>query len=315
MRCTYSLGRRTCRSEVSLKDEKAIRKFLCYEYEKNATEMCTKAVTAEWNHLVDIKDPQKALISINATIESAKLDKDYWKHFFKDIDVNSLECSSLQRQIKLLSILGVAALGDKKLKELTGVIDAMTQIYGTARVCPYQKPHCDLKTEGLQLDPDLERIMATSRDYDELLYIWLSWREATGAKIKRLYEFYVVLSNDAATANNFTDMGQMWRNEYEYPAMESDLDRLWKEVSPLYEELHRYVLNRLRHVYGKDMPQDDDDLIPAHVLGNMWGQTWTNVRSLVRPYPRADDIDVTEALKKHKYTPHKMFEVANEKTT
>lgn len=44
--------------------------------------------------------------------------------------------------------------------------------------------------------------MAKSTDYDELVYVWKSWRDATGAKVKDLYQTYVTLSNEAAKANS-----------------------------------------------------------------------------------------------------------------
>lgn len=43
--------------------------------------------------------------------------------------------------------------------------------------------------------------MEKSDDYDELLYVWLAWRNATGVKIKEDYKDYVTLSNEAAKAN------------------------------------------------------------------------------------------------------------------
>lgn len=39
-------------------------------------------------------------------------------------------------------------------------------------------------------------------DYDELLYTWIAWHDATGVKIRKPFEFYVVLANEAAIANS-----------------------------------------------------------------------------------------------------------------
>lgn len=49
---------------------------------------------------------------------------------------------------------------------------------------------------------DIESVMAKSTDYDELVYVWKSWRDATGAKMKDLYQTYVTLANEAAKANS-----------------------------------------------------------------------------------------------------------------
>lgn len=43
--------------------------------------------------------------------------------------------------------------------------------------------------------------MSSSKDYDELEYIWSSWRNASGAKMREDYKIYVDLSNEAARLN------------------------------------------------------------------------------------------------------------------
>ena len=67
----------------------------------------------------------------------------------------------------------------------------------------------------------------------------------------------------------------MWRSNYDMPADDfaKELDRLWGQVKPLYDDLHCYVRSELGEKYGEDkVPQDKP--IPAHLLGNMWAQSW-----------------------------------------
>ena len=52
--------------------------------------------------------------------------------------------------------------------------------------------------------------------------------------------------------------------------------------------------------------------IPAHLLGNMWAQSWSNLADLLRPYPNKPDIDVTEEMVRQNWTPKIMFEKADE---
>jgi peptidyl-dipeptidase A len=47
----------------------------------------------------------------------------------------------------------------------------------------------------------MEAVISTSRDYDELEYIWQSWRDVSGAKMREDYKKYVELSNLAARKN------------------------------------------------------------------------------------------------------------------
>ena len=43
--------------------------------------------------------------------------------------------------------------------------------------------------------------MASSRNYDELYWVWDGWRDAVGAPARDDYERYVELKNKAALAN------------------------------------------------------------------------------------------------------------------
>ncbi|KAI5630994.1 angiotensin-converting enzyme domain-containing protein [Phthorimaea operculella] len=55
--------------------------------------------------------------------------------------------------------------------------------------------YCDM-----QLDPEISRILAHSRIESELLYVWRSFREQTGPKLKNRFMRYVQLANQAAVA-------------------------------------------------------------------------------------------------------------------
>ena len=43
----------------------------------------------------------------------------------------------------------------------------------------------------------MTRLFAKSRDYDVLLKAWIGWRDASGGKMKDLFEEFVGLSNEA----------------------------------------------------------------------------------------------------------------------
>ena len=40
-----------------------------------------------------------------------------------------------------------------------------------------------------------------------------------------------------------------------------------------------------------------DDVIPVHLLGNLWAQTWEHTYRHVVPYPQESPIDATPFLK------------------
>ena len=61
----------------------------------------------------------------------------------------------------------------------------------------------------------------------------------------------------------------MWRESYEDEKFVENVDKMWSQVEPLYNELHTYVRRKLQKMYSKDMDKNED-MIPAHLLGNMW---------------------------------------------
>ncbi|MGH9364332.1 MAG: M2 family metallopeptidase, partial [Thermoanaerobaculia bacterium] len=100
--------------------------------------------------------------------------------------------------------------------------------------------------------------------------------------------------------------GAMWRSKYDMPpdAFAREVDRLWEQLKPLYVSLHAYVRWKLREKYGDAVPAAGP--IPAHLLGNMWAQTWDNVYPLVGPKDADPGFDLTEILKARKTEPLQM---------
>jgi len=152
--------------------------------------------------------------------------------------------------------------------------------------------------------------MATSRDYDELLEMWQGWRTIS-PDMKPLYIRQAELGNEGAQGLGYADLGAMWRSNYDMPADEfaKELDRLWGQVKPLYDDLHCYVRTELGKTYGEDkVPQDQP--IPAHLLGNMWAQSWGNIYDLVAPEDADPGYDVTQQLAANHYDEIKMVKGA-----
>lgn len=57
------------------------------------------------------------------------------------------------------------------------------------------------KYRWLLLFSDLQRILTKSRDYDELVHVWKSYRDAAGKPIAEKYLRFVELGNEAARIN------------------------------------------------------------------------------------------------------------------
>src|SRR5262245_13043335 len=90
----------------------------------------------------------------------------------------------------------------------------------------------------------------------------------------------------------------MWRAKYDMPPDDftKELDRLWDQVRPLYLKLHAYVRMKLHAKYGDQVPATGP--MPAHLLGNIWAQDWTNVYALVAPANADAGFSLTDILKK-----------------
>lgn len=126
----------------------------------------------------------------------------------------------------------------------------MTKIYNSAKVCPHDSQECDKSLNGLSLDSDIIHILAHSRDYDHLTYLWQAWH--TNSKPMRgPYKNYVNLMNKAAKLNELTDASEMWQLRYEHTNFANHVDQLWEQVEPLYDELHTYMKYKLKDIYGK----------------------------------------------------------------
>ena len=89
--------------------------------------------------------------------------------------------------------------------------------------------------------------------------------------------------NLAAKENGWADYGDYSRRAtYETDRVEEMFDTVWEDLKELYFELHAYVRYKLKDTYG-DLVKDDE-LIPAHLLGEAHALTWLSVLEKVKPY-------------------------------
>lgn len=212
---------------------------------------------------------------------------------------------STARALKLLKFgtEAPAPADEAKQRELAEVKTDMEGMYGAGKYCPDDGRDCI----GLQ---QLSDAMAESRDYDELLDAWTGWRTIS-PPMRDKYRRFAELANEGAQELGFQDLGELWKSAYDMsPAeFEGESLRLWEQVKPLYDELHCHVRATLSQHYGEDkVPLDQP--IPAHLLGNMWAQTWDFIYDLLEPYPDVADFDVDSALVEQGYMPEQMVRSA-----
>lgn len=189
-----------------------------------------------------------------------------------------------------------------KRAELATIATDMEGMYGSAKHCP-EGGECLSET-------DIIRLMEQSRDYHELLDAWRGWHD-TARPLRPMYQRFAELASEGAREIGFSDLGELWRSGYDMPpeAFEAEIERLWTQVEPLYEQLHCHVREKLADHYGEQLVPRDGP-IPAHLLGNIWAQEWGNIYELIEPAPGVAQFDVSEALRSQEWDEVKMTRTA-----
>jgi len=223
---------------------------------------------------------------------------------FDKVQVSRVE----RRQLYLLknSLTMSAPAVPKEAEELTRLVASMEGVYGSGKYCPQaatKQASGAAPPEKDCLDIEkLSEILSTGRDPKQLQDAWAGWH-TIAVPMKKDYARFVELSNKGARVLGFKDTGAMWRGKYDMPADEfaKELDRLWEQLRPLYLSLHTYTRSKLREKYGDAVPESGP--IPAHLLGNLWQQDWSNIYDVVAPAGATRGFSLTESLKSRKIDP------------
>nr|5AMC_A Chain A, ANGIOTENSIN-CONVERTING ENZYME [Homo sapiens] len=287
--------------------EDAGAQLFAQSYQSSAEQVLFQSVAASWAHDTNItaenarRQEEAALLSqefAEAWGQKAKeLYEPIWQQFTDP---------QLRRIIGAVRTLGSANLPLAKRQQYNALLSQMSRIYSTAKVCLPQKT-----ATCWSLDPDLTNILASSRSYAMLLFAWEGWHNAAGIPLKPLYEDFTALSNEAYKQDGFTDTGAYWRSWYNSPTFEDDLEHLYQQLEPLYLNLHAFVRRALHRRYG-DRYINLRGPIPAHLLGDMWAQSWENIYDMVVPFPDKPNLDVTSTMLQQGWQATHMFRVAEE---
>ncbi|RCU50515.1 peptidase M2 family protein [Corallincola holothuriorum] len=256
---------------------------------------------AEWIYQNFITEDTASLAAdANSRYTAAQVRLAHEAAKFDGIDL----AASTRRKLDILkfSIVLPAPADADKNAELAKLAADLNGMYGKGKYC--------LSADNCLTLPEMSNIMASSRDADELLALWQGWRDVS-PPMKPLYERQVSLANEGAKALGFNDLGTMWRSNYDMSPTDFsvEMDRLWGQVKPLYEALHCHVRAKLGETYGTDLVSPDQP-IPAHLLGNMWAQTWGNIYNIAAPEDADPGFDLTTQLAVHGYDELKMVEGA-----
>ena len=212
-----------------------------------------------------------------------------------------------QRMLNILksSFVMPPPLDEELASELSEITTSLEAMYGSGEYCFDGEECYDLEA--------FESIIDNSRDPKELLRAWEGWHEI-GKPMKPMYMRMVDICNQGSVELGFEGLSDVWFSKYDMPAEDflDDTDRVWSEVKPLYDALHCHVRAKLNEHYGDEVISKTGPL-PVHMLGNMWGQSWSNIYDLVyEEKPDSKYIDVTKIINEKSLSEIEMVEYAED---
>ncbi|MBZ5629789.1 MAG: M2 family metallopeptidase [Acidobacteriia bacterium] len=260
-----------------------------------------KASRASWVQSTYITDDTEALsASANEEVLATTTELVNEAKRFQGARLSSV----LQRKFLLLrlALSAPAPNNPAERKELAQIGSWLEGTYGKGKYCPKTGPFAG-KCLG---QSEMEEAFAATKDEAVLKDLWIGWR-SFAPEMRQRYARGVELSNKGAQELGFKDTGVLWRSNYDMPPEQfsAELNRLWEQLRPLYLSLHAYVRSQLVKKYGPQVVPPNGP-IPAHLLGNIWAQDWTNIYDLLEVPGKDSAIDLTPVLQQKKFTYLKM---------
>jgi peptidyl-dipeptidase A len=190
---------------------------------------------------------------------------------------------------------------DALATELANIGSELQAMYGEGEFCRKEGECYNLI--------EMSKILAEGKDPGLMKELWQGWREIS-PPMKPLYVRQAEIANAGAQDLGYENLSVMWRSNYDMPpeAFAQDLDKQWGKVKPLYEALHCHVRAKLSEAYGLEIIPEHGKL-PAHMLGNMWAQTWSNVYEHVKPENAEQSYNLTQLIEESEMTEIEMVKI------
>ena len=248
-------------------------------------------------------DSQKVIADYGTKSTLKSLERSREAASFDGLDISKEN----QRMLNILksSFVMPPPLDEELASELSEITTSLEAMYGSGEYCFDDEECYDLEA--------FESIIDNSRDPKELLRAWEGWHEI-GKPMKPMYMRMVDIGNQGSVDLGYEGLSDLWFSKYDMPAEDflDDTDRVWSEVKPLYDALHCHVRAKLNEHYGDEVISKTGPL-PVHMLGNMWGQSWSNIYDLVyEEKPDSKYIDVTKIINEKSLSEIEMVEYAED---
>lgn len=270
--------------------ESEFREF--YEFASRTAWVQNNFITYDTNWLLQRMGAQSTELAVRYATETAQ---------FADLDLPE----DLQR--KMTALRAGITLPSPNDAEAAARLSELTTRMGASYSAGL------MEIDGEMVDHnELESIMRTSRDPEFLSFVWNGWREAYGPDtMADDYSEMVDIANQGARDLGYDNLAQMWLSNYDMPAdeMEAEVERLWSQVAPFYEELHCHVRANLNDLYGTEV-QPETGPIRADLLGNMWAQGWGSLSDVAGVGSGEASYSLDDLLVDNDYTALQMVETA-----
>ncbi|TMQ17920.1 MAG: M2 family metallopeptidase [Deltaproteobacteria bacterium] len=278
------------------------RQFVA-ELDRTVRQLTVDASLASWANETDLTPEHEAATARASEAQSVEITKLVKAARKFDPILGQLDPDT-RRQLILLKFQAQPSPDDPaQARELAELAAKMDSEYGKG-VCK--------TVDGKETCEDIEywsKLLQKDRAPDHLLAAWKTWHDEIGHKERDLFVKYVALANAGARGIGFSNVASLWKSGYDMPEDQfvATVDRLWGQVKPLYDQLHCYTRRKLNEMYG-DQVVPKAGLIPSHLLGNMWAQSWDYLYPELEPYKGVAPIDVTPVLEKH-YDARQMVQI------
>ena len=290
-------------SSEQTKDSEDLENFL-EQVEKENNEEGPVIYSASWISSNFITyDSQKVIADYATRYTLKSLERARMASEFDNIETSSKN----RRMLDILkgSFVMPPPLDKELASELSQISTSLEAMYGSGEYCFEENDCYDLEA--------FESIIDNSRDPNELIKAWQGWHEIS-KPMRPMYMRMVEIGNQGSIDLGYNGLSDLWFSKYDMPAQDflNDTDRVWEEVKPLYDALHCHVRWKLSEHYGEEIVSKEKPL-PVHLLGNMWGQSWSNIYDLVyEENPEAMSVNVTSIIEEKALDEIEMVEYAED---
>ncbi|CDW53617.1 angiotensin converting enzyme [Trichuris trichiura] len=176
---------------------------------------------------------------------------------------------------------------------------SMISNYATSYACA-----TDNCKEKIKLFPDLIDIMPAVEDQELLAKFWLSWSSELKDANGNFLDFVALVKAHSVEKNYYT----YWEKLYESGELANDVEKLWTDLLPLYEELHAYARRRLMKKYKNF----NVSTIEIHLFRDLWSEDWSGLMNDLIPYKDTPSGDITQKLKEENISLRKLYHMVDD---